>query len=445
MVRAFRKFFIAAVFVFSGIATTQLPNSKPVKAAGLTAFVYNTQIATNNGLSFCAADTTKGCIDSLTIDGQPVTQASSIGSANFVIAGGLYSPYCRFVETEAVPCEVPYLVIYPMSYGRPSASTLGEVVLNFRRAKNDLPTTRFGTVVVNGLLQSFNPAASGIRDVATVAVKSTPIQQATVASSSWCNGWVIAIDNCAVPDNATGVKSNQVSILLLPGMRSSIVPPDKLDPTCTPSMTNGCVIPVFEEVSFGGWAQTDAFIFGMSSADRDTGASQMQVAGPHFKYPENGVTDALNLSFYHVFMPSAFLMTSFGLTPSEANEVTLPVKRTVGNTSTIPTTLYKPSADGLVIETSGIGFSTPTVSVQRVFTVKKNKKVSSEQILRAAGVFHSKQFGNPKIIWNKRAGFTKVGKKYVFKKARNLRVVIKYKSTSSDTAYRYLSVKVAKK
>lgn len=441
MTDIWRKAIIAVVLAVAGVAVTS--PSATVHATGPLVYIFNTTIESNRGLEFCAPGTTKGCIDSVIVDGQSLTVTTNRIAANFTLAGGLYSPQCRFVETEAVPCEIPYMVLYPSLYGNPTQDPVGEVTVNFRRAQNDNPTTRIGTTVVNGALKSFTPAKAGLRDISTVVASPVTIQRVSSPTSPWCAGWVTTIDVCSVPDTASSQVSNTVNILLLPGMRSSIVPPDKVDNTCVTSIVNQCLIPVFEETSFGGWMDTDAYLFGMTSADRDTGATQMKIAGPHFKYSTTGATD-LNYAYVRNYLPSAMLMASFGLTPSEANATTLPVTRTTGFTVTRPTTTYTVTNDGLMLNTTGIGFSTPTVSIQRVLVVKKNKKITTQQILRAAGVYNSLRFGPAKVATNIRAGMKKVGTRYTFAKVRIVAITVKYKPTASDFSYRTLIVKVVK-
>ncbi len=441
MARIWRNVFLTVSLAVSALAISA---PTPVAAAGPLVFVFNTDLASNHGLAFCEPNITKGCIDSVIVDGQTLSVTTNRAAANFIIAGGLYAPQCRFVETEAVPCELPYMVIYPVANGFPTQTPVGQVTVNFRRAQNSNPTTRFGTSVVNGHLVSFTPAKEGLRDIATVVATPAVIQRASSPTSSWCSGWIPVVDACELPETAQSKNTNSVNILLLPGSRSSLVPPDRLDTTCISTIVNTCTIPVFEETSFGAWMDTDAYIFGMAAADRDTGATLLKIVGPHFKYPENGVSNELNLSYVRNFMPTSFLMASFGITPDEANAHTLPVTRTTGFTTTVPGTEYTPTVDGLLLNTTGIGFSQPTVSIKRVLVVKKNKKVSAEQLIRAAGVYTARQFGTPKISINTKAGMKKVGTRYVFTKPRSLTVTVRYKSTARDISYRTLSVKVTK-
>jgi hypothetical protein len=379
----------------------------------------------------------KGCIDSITIDGVQLTPVGSPAQAQYQVGGGLYGGPCRFVNSTVSQCEYPYMVIFPYQFGRP----LGDVVVNFRRQSTSHPTSAFNAVIVNGTLQSFTPAAPGLRDVAAVTANATEIHR---ASSGYCVGWTVEVDKCTIGDTATQKVTNQLSMLLLPAMRSSVVPPDFVDDTCRQiDPSNNCLINVFEEGSRGGWVETDASVFGLTSTDRFTGAAQLKIAGPHYKFPVNGVSD-LNLSYFRMFMPTAYLQASFGLSPAEANATSLPVRRTVGAGSTIPATDYIPSADGLLISTTGIGFSIPTMSVQRVLVVKRNQKVTATSILKAAGIHQTLKFGASKIVVNTKNGMSYRSKRYRFSKAKTLVVTIKYRPTKLAIAERQLTVKVAK-
>jgi hypothetical protein len=159
--------------------------------------------------------------------------------------------------------------------------------------------------------------------------------------------------------------------------------------------------------------------------------------------PNNGSAD-LNLSFFRMFMPSGHLSTSFGLTPGQANATTLPVRRTVGSGSTVPATQYIPSADGLLISSTGIGFSTPTMTIQRVLKVKRNRKVTATAMLKAAGIFGTLKFGSAKISINKKNGMSFSSRRYRFSKLRTFQVTIRYKSTRSTSSTRKLTVTVSK-
>jgi hypothetical protein len=200
---------------------------------------------------------------------------------------------------------------------------------------------------------------------------------------------------------------------------------------------------IFDASSQGGWVDTDASVFGLASTDRFTGAAQLKIAGPHFKAPVNGVSE-LNLANFRMFLPSAYLMNSFGLKPNEANPVTLPVKRTAKDGSTVPSTEYIPSTDGLLVSTTGIGFSIPTMTVQRVLVVKKNQKITTDALLRAAGISQTKKLGTAKITVNTKSGMNFSSKRYSFNKVRNVKVAIRYQSSKKATSIRHLTVKVVK-
>ncbi len=434
-----RRLFLVVSFLASLCVVPVVAPAEPASANPLGVYIYNTSLTANKGLGFCASDTVKGCIESITIDGVPLVPVANQMQAHYGIGGGLYGGPCRFVDTTVAQCEYPYMVIYPgpLRYGTP----LGNVVVNFRRQASTHPTSAVNAVIVNGALQSFTPAAPAVRDVATISAQAVEIHS---ASTGYCLGWVIEIDTCTIGDVATSKVSNRVSMLLLPAMRSSVVPPDFVDDTCRQiDPSNNCLINVFDETSRGGWVDTDASVFGLTSTDRFTGAAQLKIAGPHFRLPVNGSQD-LNLSYFRMFMPSAYLNASFGLTPSQANATTLPVKRTVGSGSTVPVTQYVPSDAGLLVNTTGIGFSIPTVSVQRVLVVKRNKALTADAILKAAGVYQTKKFGAAKIVVNSRNGMRYSAKRYSFTKVKTLTVTVKYRSTKLAISERRLTVQVTR-
>lgn len=430
---------LAFLFLVSVLAVSAVTPSSEVSANTVGVYIYNTTLPSNIGLGFCAPGVTKGCIESVTVDGDVLTPVQSPSVASYQIGGGLYSGPCRFVDTTVSQCEYPFMVIVPI---RPRSSAyLNDVVVNFRRQMVDHPTSSVNAVIVNGSLQSFEPAAPGVRDVATIRAKSTEIN---IGSNGYCVGWAIEIDNCAVADVATQKVTNRVSMLLLPAMRSSVTPPDFADETCRQrDPSNNCFINVFDETSRGGWVDTDASVFGLTSTDRFTGAAQLKIAGPHYKMPVNGVSD-LNLSFFRMFLPSPYLDASFGLTPPQANATTLPVRRTVGNGSTVPVTEYIPSDNGLLISSTGIGFSIPTMSVQRVLTVKRNQKITASTLLKAAGVYQTLKFGSAKIAVSKKHGMSYSAKRYRFNKTKTVTVTIKYRSTKLAISERKLTVIVTK-
>lgn len=432
-----RRVVLALTLLLTLIVTQLGTNSSVVSANPVGVYIYNTPLTSNKGLQFCTTDTVKGCIDSVTVDGVSLTPVSTFAQAQYQIGGGLYSGPCRFVDSTVSQCEYPYMVIFPYQQGR----ALGQVVVNFRRQATSHPTSAVNAVIVNGAFQSFTPAAPGLRDVATITATASEIHR---ASSGYCVGWTVEVDSCSIGETATQKVTNQLSMLLLPAMRSSVVPPDFVDETCRQiDPSNNCLINVFDELSRGGWVDTDASVFGLTSTDRFTGAAQLKIAGPHYKFPVNGSSD-LNLSYFRMFLPSAYLDASFGLAPSEANAVSLPVRRTVGAGSTVPVTEYIPSAGGLLISSTGIGFSIPTMSVQRVFTVKRNAKVSATSLLKAAGVYQTLKFGKATISINKKNGMSYSSKRYRFSKAKTLEVTIKYRSTKLAVSERKLTVVVTK-
>ena len=437
-----KRLLAVAVSLVAGLLVVPaVSNVQPVSAAPVGVFIFNTPLASNTGLGFCSAGVVKGCIESITIDGKELVPVSTREASSYGIGGGLYSGPCRFVDSDVSQCEYPYLVLYPTWNGVGQQSTLSNVVVNFRRQLNTHPTSAINSAIVNGSLQSFIPAAPNLRDVATINSNSVEVHS---ASSGYCVGWVTEIDTCAIGETGNSKVTNRVSMLLLPAMRSSVVPPESIDEVCrAQSSLNSCLTNVFDEASRGGWVDTDASVFGLTSTDRYTGAAQLKIAGPHYKTPVNG-TSELNLAFFRMFLPSQYLNNSFGLLPGEANAQTLPVKRTTWTGSTTPVTQYIPSAEGLLVSTTGIGFSIPTISVQRTLVVKRNKKLTTDTLLKAAGVFQTKQFGAAKITVNTRHGMKFSAKRYSFKTSRTVLVTIKYRSQKNVWSERRLTVKVVK-
>ena len=435
-----KRLLVFAVSLVAGLLVVPaVSNVQPVSAAPVGVFIFNTPLPSNTGLGFCSPGVVKGCIESITIDGRELVPVSTREASSYGIGGGLYSGPCRFVDSDVSQCEYPYLVLYPTWNGVGQQSTLSNVVVNFRRQLNTHPTSAINSAIVNGSLQSFIPAAPNLRDVATINVNSVEVHS---ASSGYCVGWVTEIDTCAIGETGNSKVTNRVSMLLLPAMRSSVVPPESIDEVCrAQSSLNSCLTNVFDEASRGGWVDTDASVFGLTSTDRYTGAAQLKIAGPHYKTPVSGVKE-VNLAYFRMFMPSQYLSNSFGLLPGEANAQTLPVRRTTLTGSTTPVTQYIPSAEGLLVSTTGIGFSIPTISVQRTLVVKRNKKLTTDALLKAAGVFQTKQFGAAKITVNKRHGMKFSAKRYSFSKKRTVLVDIRYKSSKTTFSVRQLTIKV---
>ena len=472
---------VAYISIVSLLAVSALFTSgTPVNADTKTVYIFNTTYSTNKGLAFCEPASPNGCIDSVSIDGNQLTLSTDQSTADYTIAGGLYSTPCRFLDSKATSCEAPYMMVYPR--GGPAANptgsqVMGEVTINFRRQPGDEPTARVGAMISNGLVKSFTPAVQGIRDIASIIVSPTLTQESQTPGVASCSGWVPTIDLCKIGEKATHSFSNRVVVFLLPGFRNSVVPADDLANNCIIDITNNCVVNVFDPTSIGGWMDTDASIFGIASTDRLTGAARLKIAGPHFKVDQVEVTRTpgscphiksicdgvpptqvwpetittvvknlepiLNLSTFRAYIPSAYLMNSYGLTPQQVNATTLPVRRTVGADQTTPATTYTPVAGGIQINTTGIGFSVPIISMSRILTVKKGIKISSTSLIKAAGLYQANKLWTFTIATSKKDGVTKSGTSFIFTKKKALTLVINYKPTKKSTATRTLQVQVS--
>lgn len=471
---------ISYISIVSLLAVAVLfTSTAPVKADTKTVYIFNTAFASNKGLGFCEPTSLNGCIESISIDGNQLTPGASQFTADYTIAGGLYSIPCRFLDTQATTCEAPYMVIYPRGGPTPNptgSQVIGDVTINFRRKVGEEQTARIGAMISNGLVKSFTPAAPGVRDVANVVVSPTLTQEYQASGGTSCSGWVPTIDLCTIGEKATFSYSNKVVLMLLPGFRNSVVPSDEVVSNCTVDITSSCLVNVFDPMSFGGWMDTDASIFGTASTDRVTGAAQLKIAGPHFQmdqvevtrtpgtcpyiksicdgsppnqvWPETVTTviknlePILNLSTFRAYIPSGYLMNSYGLTPAQVNATTLPVRRTVGAEQTTPTTTYTQVAGGVQIVTTGIGFSVPVISMSRVLTVKKGMKISSTALIKAAGLYQANKLWKFTIVPSKIDGVTKSGTSFIFTKKKTLTLVIKYKPTKTTVATRTLQIQV---
>ena len=100
--------------------------------------------------------------------------------------------------------------------------------------------------------------------------------------------------------------------------------------------------------------------------------------------------------------------------------------------STTPETTYTPVEGGIRIDTTGIGFSVPTISMSRVLTVKKGAKVSATTLIKAAGLSQAKKFGPITVGTSKKKGISKLGKNYRFAKKNTVTLSLKYKSNATS-------------
>jgi hypothetical protein len=111
MNRMQQKLALAISVLLVGSVATLQQTAAQATANAPTVFIFNTAIPTNAGLEFCTPEMIKGCFESVLADGQALTPVATQNEATYFLAGGLYSPKCRFVETTATPCEIPYVVV----------------------------------------------------------------------------------------------------------------------------------------------------------------------------------------------------------------------------------------------------------------------------------------------------------------------------------------------
>lgn len=427
---------VSVVVLVSAILLGPLPEAQ---AAELTYAVENVALPSGKNPAFMSCDesTTSTCISGLALDGVQLTRATSTKDADVVIRGWVLEAPCRFVETIASSCEFPYFGVFRQN--ALSGKQLGVASISIRRRTGSAPTDRIGSAVVQGNIVSFLPAADGLRDISTLTVEPVDVQ---VGSS--CVGFTDRIEQCVMSESATRVADNSIVVLMSPGIRSSVTPPDVTEPDCAARLY-ACVVTVLEKSSLGSWIDTTAAAFGEATSEKVTGASRLTIAGPHYKYAGGKSSSEVNAARLRMFMTADHLKTRFGLTPADGNMRTLPVTKITGTTrgtdASIVTT-YKPSPEGLIIDSTNITFSQPTISVSRVLTVRRGQRVSIEKIAGAAGLAAARRFGDISVQANKSKNFGRIGSSIVFRNAGEVVLTIKYKSTVRTTSTRKLTVQV---
>jgi hypothetical protein len=138
--------------------------------------------------------------------------------------------------------------------------------------------------------------------------------------------------------------------------------------------------------SSGAWQASNASAWGFFG-DYWKPDYAIRVAGPHFKYKANpSDPDELNTAWFTAYMPRALVQRKFGIAPEQANETTLSVTRSVGRNPTQLPSTFTASEKGLLIETDGITFSKPAITISRRVQVKNRKSLSVKNIIASAGI-----------------------------------------------------------
>jgi hypothetical protein len=138
--------------------------------------------------------------------------------------------------------------------------------------------------------------------------------------------------------------------------------------------------------SSGAWQASNASAWGFFG-DYWKPDYAIRVTGPHFKYKANpSDPDVLNTAWFTAYMPRALVQRKFGITPEQANETTLSVTRSVGRNPTQLPSIFTATKKGLLIETDGITFSKPAITISRRVQVKNRKSLSVKNIVASAGI-----------------------------------------------------------
>ena len=181
----------------------------------------------------------------------------------------------------------------------------------------------------------------------------------------------------------------------------------------------------------GSWEASNAAQWGFYG-DYKTPEYAIRVAGPHYHYKADpSEPDVLNTSWFSSYMPRALVQRQFGITPEQANETNIEVTRSVGrNPTQLPSTFTATEA-GLLIQTDGITFSKPVISIRRKIVVKRNKSLSPASIINAAGIPKSERRTariqtNP--CRNSRKGCTTANSKFIFRKKGTYTFSVSYRT-----------------
>ena len=183
--------------------------------------------------------------------------------------------------------------------------------------------------------------------------------------------------------------------------------------------------------SSGAWDATNASSWGFFG-DYRTPEYAVRIAGPHFHYKADpSEPDVLNTSWFSTYLPRALVIRQFGITPEQANENNLQVTRSVGRTPTQLPSTFTATEAGLLIQTDGITFSKPVISIKRKIVVKRNKSRSTTSIINAAGIPKSER-RSARIVTNpcrnSRKGCTTAKSKFIFRKKGTYTFTVSYKS-----------------
>lgn len=272
---------------------------------------------------------------------------------------------CRF-ETQILDCVNQQVDIMP-NPSLKNVPRITKLALDLR-----VPTSAFetqmGTAGSNGKITSFVPSVKNA-NVMHIEITDPARKFADYTGTSTagrCGWWSPTLESCSLAATTTDINYDPKFFFYPAPLKNVKISAD------------GVVEP--NPNGIGSYFSTDAQHIGLSTVDFTTGAYGVTVAGPHESH-----LGGLNEAFFENFWPAAYLMDNFGITPSQANSSTLPVSRTLSKSSNPLSTTYQATADGLLLSSKGITFSTPTVSTRRVLLASKARVVPRAEVISAAG------------------------------------------------------------
>lgn len=288
-----------------------------------------------------------------------------------------------------------------------SESTQPKLTVKVRKMKGNFPGTNLGYLHSVGPVHEFIPA-SETNEYATFTISP---------GLSYGGRFNLTLHNYEAPEYAPGRPSWGYTFFLATTKVNGVY-----------SMNSG-----FEMLpeAHGSWEATNAEQWGFYG-DYKTPEYAIRIAGPHYHFKADpSEPDVLNTSWFSSYMPRALVQRQFGITPEQANETNIEVTRSVGKNPTQLPSTFTATPDGLLIQTDGITFSKPVISIRRKIAVKRNKSLSAASIINAAGIPKSERRTariqtNP--CRNSRKGCTTTNSKFIFTKKGTYTFSVSYRT-----------------
>lgn len=274
-----------------------------------------------------------------------------------------------FVETAASKCLRTLVHLIP-NLRRVEQPPLSRVDLVLRSPEDSSFSQRAGYALVNGVVEEFTPATEASDRIRLSILEPHRnigmLQPGESMSGSKCSWFSMTVDECFLTERVTKTEKS-LRVLLFPGpVRQRFNPAALIEPS---------------PAGVGTYFSTNAEHVGAQAAAVTKGELSLQVAGPHLA--GNG---APNLSWMTWYWPSEFLKAEFGLTPSAASESTIDVNRSVNGKSSDQRATFEPQANGLKVAVTDIGFSSPSIGVRRIISLKVGGQISFSSLASAMGI-----------------------------------------------------------